>query len=157
MRTELTRDEVDAALVDGFFPEVGARRPAAQPPRRVGLQELGLPYAADPAVTRHLAAFVGRHRDVAPDGPTAVLFNGGVMQRGRLRERIVDVLDAWRGTGAACRVLAGADLDLAVARGAAYYGLARRGRACASAAARRARTTSASRPRCRRCPASRRR
>jgi molecular chaperone DnaK (HSP70) len=127
VRTQVTRDEVDAALVDGFFPEV-ARDDRPRTARRVGLQEIGLPYASDPAVTRHVAAFVGHHRDVAPDGPNAVLFNGGVMRADRFRTRMADVLGAWRGTGTEIRVLAGADPDLAVARGAATYGLARRGR-----------------------------
>jgi molecular chaperone DnaK (HSP70) len=127
VRTQVTRDEVQAALVDGFFPEVGRdERPHAA--RRIGLQEIGLPYASDPAVTRHVAAFVGRHRDIAPEGPNAVLFNGGVMRADRFRGRMADVLGAWRDDGAAIRVLAGTDPDLAVARGAATYGLARRGR-----------------------------
>ncbi|HJW70032.1 MAG TPA: Hsp70 family protein, partial [Candidatus Binatia bacterium] len=124
VRTQVTRDEVQAALVDGFFPEVGRdERPHAA--RRIGLQEIGLPYASDPAVTRHVAAFVGRHRDIAPEGPNAVLFNGGVMRADRFRGRMADVLGTWRDDGAAVRVLAGTDPDLAVARGAATYGLAR--------------------------------
>jgi hypothetical protein len=94
----------------------------------VGLQEIGLPYASDPAVTRHVAAFVGRQRDVAPDGPSAVLFNGGVMRADRFRARMAEVLGAWRGKGGAVQVLTGTNPDLAVARGAATYGLARRGR-----------------------------
>jgi molecular chaperone DnaK (HSP70) len=127
VRTQVTRDEVQAALVDGFFPEVGRdERPHAA--RRIGLQEIGLPYASDPAVTRHVAAFVGRHRDIAREGPNAVLFNGGVMRADRFRGRMADVLGTWRDDGAAVRVLAGTDPDLAVARGAATYGLARRGR-----------------------------
>jgi molecular chaperone DnaK (HSP70) len=127
VRTQVTRDEVHAALVDGFFPEV-ARDDRPRSARRVGLQEIGLPYASDPAVTRHVAAFVGHHRDIAPDGPNGVLFNGGVMRADRFRMRMADVLGAWRGDRAGVTVLAGADPDLAVARGAATYGLARRGR-----------------------------
>jgi len=126
VRTQVTRDEVHTALVDGFFPEV-ARDDRPRIARRVGLQEIGLPYASDPAVTRHVAAFVGRHHDIAPDGPNAVLFNGGVMRADRFRTRMADVLGAWRGDGAVT-MLAGTDPDLAVARGAATYGLARRGR-----------------------------
>ncbi len=125
VRTQVTRDEVEAALVDGFFPRVG-RDERPQAARRAGFQEIGLPYASDPAVTRHVAAFVGRQRDVAPDGPSAVLFNGGVMRADRFRRRMGEVLTAWR--GAEVQVLTGADPDLAVARGAATYGLARRGR-----------------------------
>ena len=125
VRTQIARDEVEATLVDGFFPAVG-RDEKPRTARRTGLQEIGLPYASDPAITRHVAGFVGRHREVAPDGPSAVLFNGGVMRADRFRRRMAEVLGAWR--GGAVRVLTGSDPDLAVARGAATYGLARRGR-----------------------------
>jgi len=142
IRTELTRDELTRTLVDGFFPVVGSdARP--QVPRRVGLTTLGLPYASDPAVTRHLAAFLGRQIGAAanlPAGihaagrsylhPTAVLFNGGVTKAPVLRDRIVEVLDAWAAAegGAKVKVLEGGDPDLAVAKGAAYYGRVRAGR-----------------------------
>jgi hypothetical protein len=79
-------------------------------------------------VTRHVAAFVARHAEIAPDGVTAVVFNGGVMKAEALRRRMVDVLGGWRRGGEALRILAGAHPDLAVAEGAATYGLARRGR-----------------------------
>jgi len=142
--TTLTLNDVNQVLVDGFFPAVGSGdMPARQ--RRVGLQELGLPYAADAAVTRHLARFLSRQTTDAsgaapirrgPSGlacPTHVLFNGGVMKAGALRARVVDVLSSWLGqegfSGLDPRhVLDAPDLDRAVARGAAYYGLARRGR-----------------------------
>ncbi|MFO0579655.1 MAG: Hsp70 family protein [Polyangia bacterium] len=125
VKTQLLQADVERFLLDGFFPRVeAAARPAQS--RRVGLQEIGLPFASDPAVTRHLAKFLGDHRP-----PTAVLFNGGVMKGGPLRQRVEDVLGAWLGSdGATSRVrsLAGADYDRAVALGAAYYGLVRRGR-----------------------------
>jgi len=142
--TTLTLDDVNQVLVDGFFPAVASGdMPARQ--RRVGLQELGLPYAADAAVTRHLARFLSRQTTDAsgappirrgPSGlacPTHVLFNGGVMKAGALRARVVDVLSGWlvqEGFSGldARHVLDAPDLDRAVARGAAYYGLARRGR-----------------------------
>jgi hypothetical protein len=129
VRTDIGRDDVAAALVDGFFPVAGAdERPREA--RRSGLQEIGLPYAADPAITRHVAAFLARHREVAPAGPRAVLFNGGVMKAAGLRTRMLDVLEAWRRAAGATsvRILAGTHPDLAVAEGAAVYGLARRGR-----------------------------
>ena len=129
LKTEVARADVEATLVDGFFPRCAiADRPLSQ--RRTGLQELGLPYAADPGVTRHLAHFLSRQAD-ACDGvrPTTVLFNGGVMRADALRGRLVEVLDGWFGnSGSAVRVLSGGDPEHAVARGAAYYGLARRGR-----------------------------
>ena len=123
VRTELQRGDVERVLVDGFFPETALgdkpRRPA-----RVGLRELGLPFAADAAITRHLSAFVGAHRKA-----TAVLFNGGVMKGRVLRQRVVQTLDSWNDSPEDdLKVLGGTDLDLAVAHGAAYYGMVRRGK-----------------------------
>jgi hypothetical protein len=144
IRTELTRDEVTATIVEGFFPQVDA---AARPLSRVraGLAQLGLPYAQDAAVTRHLAAFLGRQRSAVAElagfadkvasaasfiHPTAVLLNGGVFKSAALAERTLATLNGWLAADGAepARLLAGADLDLAVARGAAYYGHVRRGR-----------------------------
>jgi Hsp70 protein len=139
LRAGLTHDEVTRTLVDGFFPGVAAdARPAAR--ARVGLTQLGLNYASDPAITRHLAWFLARQAGAlgvpavgrAPRllHPTAILFNGGVMKAAPLRERLVATLDAWLEADGAppVRVLAGADLDLAVARGACAYALVRRGK-----------------------------
>ncbi|HET9993553.1 MAG TPA: Hsp70 family protein, partial [Kofleriaceae bacterium] len=121
IKTTLERDAAEALLVDGFFPKVAAGAKAERR-RSAGLRELGLPYAHDPAITRHLAEFLGRFDRM----PTAVLFNGGVMKAHKLQARIVELLRAWAGRDVT--VLAGADLDLAVALGAAYYGQARRGK-----------------------------
>jgi molecular chaperone DnaK (HSP70) len=144
IRTELTRDEVSATLVEGFFPQVEASaRPVARV--RTGLAQLGLHYAQDAAVTRQLAAFLGRQRSAGAElqgvaerlsasatfiHPTAVLFNGGVFKSPLLADRMMNTINGWLvAEGAApARRLAGADLDLAVARGAAYYGHVRRGR-----------------------------
>ena len=144
LRTELTREEVTQALMGGFFPEVDASaRPASR--ARAALTKLGLPYAQDAAMTRHLAAFLGRQVDATRDlqgfagsalehasflHPTAVLFNGGVFKAPPLLERTLAVLNGWLNAEGAppARLLEGADLDLAVARGAAYYGYVRRGR-----------------------------
>ena len=101
LKTELTRAELAGALVDGFFPKVAvSEKPAAQ--KRAALTTLGLPYASDPSITRHLAAFLSRHRgakdsEAARDlklagkeflHPTALLFNGGVMKAKELKERV---------------------------------------------------------------------
>jgi hypothetical protein len=144
LRTELTRAEVTENLVEGFFPEVEvAARPATR--ARAALTKLGLPYAQDPAMTRHLAAFLGRQVNATRDldgfedrlpkyatflHPTAVLFNGGVFKAQPLLERTMEVVNGWLDAEGAppARLLEGADLDLAVARGAAYYGYVRRGR-----------------------------
>ncbi len=120
LRTEVRRTDAEALVLDGFFPKVAAdARPARR--RAAGLRELGLPYAHDPAVTRHLAELLGRHGRM----PTAVLYNGGVMKADLLRARVTETLRAWAGRDV--RELGGTDLDLAVALGAACYGLVRRG------------------------------
>ncbi len=142
IRTELTRDELLKILVDGFFPRVEASaRPVTR--ARVGLTQLGLQYAQDAAVTRHLAAFLARQAGAtaglagfAEQGtrtllhPTAIVFNGGVMKGTPLRDRLLETLNTWLASegGASVRELEGTDLDLSVARGAAYYGYAKRGR-----------------------------
>ena len=143
IKTELRRDQLDQVLLGGFFPQVASdQMPMRQ--RRVGFQELGLPYAADAAITKHLARFLAQQAQNSPEGatirrgksglacPTHVLFNGGVMKAAALRERLVNVLNTWlteEGFDAlgAPQVLEGPDLEHAVARGAGYYGRARRG------------------------------
>ena len=127
IRTELTRADLEATLLEGFFPAVAANaRPQA--PRRMGLTTLGLPYASDAAVTRHLAAFLARsHNANGMTHPTAVLFNGGVTRSPIIRQRILAVLEAWAQAGgvAGPKTLDGGDPDLAVSRGAAFYAQAR--------------------------------
>jgi hypothetical protein len=143
LRTELTADEVRRVILDGFFPNVPA---SARPinSNRSGLAQIGLPYAQDTAVTRHLAELLGRQvgatadlcrfGNAPPPGinflhPSAVLFNGGVFKSEVLAERTITTIDSWLASeqGTPVRVLEGADLDLAAARGAAYYGYVRRG------------------------------
>lgn len=136
VRTELKRDEVEASLVEGFFPMCKPTE-AAPRGRRAGLTELGLPFESDPAITRHLARFLTQHRAAVPGEakwtffhPTAILFNGGVLKAPVLRKRITEVLDSWLTAEGSepIQVLESADLDLAVSRGAARYGMVRRGK-----------------------------
>jgi hypothetical protein len=131
IRAELTRAEIEALLVEGFFP-LGEATDFPQRKPQVGLREMGLPYESDPAISRHLAYFLGQH--VASDAadstvayPSAVLFNGGVMKAMSLRQQVLDALRHWQPTGE-LRELPAVDLDMAVALGATYYGLARQGR-----------------------------
>ena len=142
LRSELTREEVNRVLVDGFLPQVGAdARPVSR--TRTGLRSAGLPYAQDAGITRHLAAFLARQLNATDEladfhvsehasflHPTAVLFNGGVLKAQVLAERLMQVLNDWLRSEQApeARLLEGADLDLAVARGAAYYGFVRKGK-----------------------------
>jgi Hsp70 protein len=140
IKATLERADVDRVLGEGFLPQTGSSEmPAVQ--RRVGVQELGLPYAADAAITRHMARFLRQqaagveHGSVrrGPSGlaaPTHVLFNGGVLNAGLVRERILATLDSWLAAEGlpSVKPLSGEDLMHAVSRGAAYYGLARSGR-----------------------------
>ena len=130
IKTELTRDTLNTVLLDGFFPRC-APTDAPERGRRVGLTEIGLPYAADAAITKHLARFLNRqagslHAQTPEVHPSAVLFNGGVFKAGELRSRVVETLGSWAGKDVPA--LDSKDLDLAVAHGAAYYGLVRRGK-----------------------------
>ncbi|MBS0209914.1 MAG: Hsp70 family protein [Planctomycetes bacterium] len=127
---DVAREDVSRLLVEGFFPQCQL---SDKPARRAasGFRQLGLPYEADTAITRHLADFLSTAGISAnePARPTHLLFNGGVFKSNVLRERLCGVLAGWFGAGAAPRVLdEDADLDLAVARGAAYYALAKHGR-----------------------------
>ncbi|WP_020680210.1 Hsp70 family protein [Marinobacterium rhizophilum] len=143
LRTELTREEVQQTLVDGFFPQVSiSEHPAQQ--TRSALARMGLPYAQDAGISRHLAAFLSRQHAAASelfdtdttndDGeafirPTRVLFNGGVFKAPLLADRMMSIINGWlRDAGSPeATLLPGLDLDLAVARGSAYYGSVRRG------------------------------
>ncbi|MCZ2341798.1 MAG: Hsp70 family protein [Bacteroidales bacterium] len=142
----LRREQVEQIILNGFFPDCPVDAVPARN-RAAGLQELGLPYVADAGITRHLAHFLhrqaaalahadrphSRQNEQTRPGlatlPTVVLFNGGVFQARLMRERLLAILGNWAATTQvpAPRALSGADLDLAVARGAAYYGLVRRG------------------------------
>lgn len=138
LSAKLTRDEVEAIVLDGFLPFCAAsERP--QRDTRVALREIGLPYAADPSITRHLADFLSTHAvagwaalglepimGVLPR-PDAILLNGGVFKSQRLADRLVEAVSKWWPDAPLIRLLEHSSLDLAVARGAAYYGLVRRG------------------------------
>ncbi|MEM6954370.1 MAG: Hsp70 family protein [Myxococcota bacterium] len=140
LKAPLSRQHVEDVALGGFFPDVelGAELKRG----RQGIVEFGLPYVADPAVTRHVAAFLRRHEALAaralqakderspvqagPAVPDAVLFNGGVFHASAIAERMRGVLESWRGSGVS--LLENGRPDLAVAEGAVAYGLARRGK-----------------------------
>ena len=140
IKTELQREGFEELLVNGFFPHCALTdRPARA--RRSGFREAGLPYASDPAITLHLARFLGSQHEALQEFfpereadktilPTAILFNGGVFRAHRLQKRVMEVISSWceESICPAPRVLEGANLDLAVARGAAYLGIAKRGK-----------------------------
>ncbi len=125
----LGRDEVRALVLDGFFPEVAPGDRPRRGARTAGLAELGLPYEADPAITRHVAAFLAANAagGAALPRPDALLVNGGVFTPPEVRRRLAGAVSALFPGAPPVRLLAAPALDLAVARGAAASALARRG------------------------------
>jgi hypothetical protein len=120
------RSHVTEDLVDGFFPGIPVDAPP--PERRRGIRQMGLPYAADPAVTRHLLQFLrlaGQEDGLVR--PSRILFNGGAMLPKPIRDRVSEVVGTWCDLDGPLPHLHSQDLNLAVSRGAAYYGLVRQG------------------------------
>lgn len=142
LQVELTQEEVQQTLVEGFFPVCAVTEHPVEKPRGA-LTQMGLPYAQDAGISRHVANFLSRQHSALSDfnpkepgnemfgedegnfaKPTAILFNGGVLKSNLLAERLISIINGWltdANTDAA-KWLLGADLDLAVASGAAYYG-----------------------------------
>jgi hypothetical protein len=136
LTTQLTQDEANKLVLDGFIPLV---EPSEFSPleRRAGIQQIGLPYAQDPRISCQLAKFLsmsGESENVQMDQfilPSAVLFNGGTLKSAGLRKQLMKLLNQWAKVlkKPAVQELPDADYDFAVSRGAAYYGLARQGQA----------------------------
>ena len=135
--TELERTEVCDMVLEGFFPRVSTD----ERPQRVrgGIVEFGLPYAADPAITRHIAGFLAQHARVAADAlgtpfsdkalpvPDTLLLNGGVFLSAILSQRLQEILGGWRGKP--LQLLLNEQPEQAVARGAVAYALRRSSKA----------------------------
>ena len=135
IQTEIKRQEVEQTVLEGFFPPCSADdSPARQ--RVTGLKELGLHYESDSAITKHLARFLKMQGEKQEESkknflhPTKILFNGGVTKSSAIRNRIVEILNQWLkdDSGQPVAVIEGNNPDLAVAQGAACYGLAKQGR-----------------------------
>lgn len=147
LQVEVTKQDVQQLLVEGFLPVSGLEdRPAK---RQSGFQEFGLPFASDAAITKYLAAFLNAHRSAETDSaannaagnaataqdahhlgsiaPDIILFNGGFFASDVLKARLLEVMAGWFGNDWTPNVLDNDRLDLAVARGAAYFGMVRRG------------------------------
>ncbi|MFK7768193.1 MAG: Hsp70 family protein [Mariniblastus sp.] len=154
LKTEVTRDEIRGLIVDGFLPVVAQTDKPVR--HASGFQEFGLPYASDPGITRYLADFLTTHANAGEatvpnveklernEGdssdeiadksssakPDVVLFNGGFFASPILRSTVVERISKWFQTDADAdwspELLENDRLDLAVARGAAYYGIVRR-------------------------------
>lgn len=129
LKTELTQQDVQQTLLEGFFPTVTVNEHPVQSARSA-LTQLGLPYAQDAGITRHIAAFLSRQsqqNDSSFIKPTKVLFNGGVLKSELISERLLGIINSWltQEHNEKTQALTGVDLDLAVARGASYYGFVR--------------------------------
>lgn len=128
LSAELDIAGVESILMDGFFPLLDPDPPAS--PSRKGITEFGLPYEPEPAITRHLGWFLSRHQAEISRAPDCILFNGGALKPSVIQERIRQAIRRWFGQNdpSLPRVLDNPDPDLAVALGAAYYGLVKTGR-----------------------------
>jgi hypothetical protein len=118
-KTSILREEALELALDGFLPFCPLDEKPQEDNKSL-FREVGLPYVSDPAVTRHLAAFLTSSQSPAPD---AILFNGGFFIPEILRTRVADVVEKWFGKRPL--VLENNDLDLAVSVGAAYYSYVR--------------------------------
>lgn len=143
LSSELTREEVEESLLDGFFAPCGIND-HPRTARRMGLRTIGLDYASDSAVLKHMAKFlVDSKKFIDPDSPvaeklqsasfvhpTAILFNGGVTKADIFQKRVVDTMNQWLSAdgGEPVKTLELRDPDLSVSLGAAYYGSVRRGK-----------------------------
>ncbi|MGR5151529.1 Hsp70 family protein [Photobacterium swingsii] len=142
LQTELTQEEVQQTLVEGFFPRTGIEEHPVQTARGA-LTQMGLPYAQDAAVSRHVASFLSRQASAVDElfekfeqihedfiRPTAILFNGGVLKSQLISDRLLAIINSWLTTAGSeeAKLLEGLDLDLAVASGASYYGSVRKGK-----------------------------
>ncbi|EFB41639.1 MULTISPECIES: Hsp70 family protein [Parachlamydia] len=135
LKTKITLAEAKAILVDGFYPLI-APEDRSPTEKRLGLQQIGLPYAQDPRITSQLAKFLSMTGEGDRGSmeefvlPSKILFNGGTMKAQAFQDRFVELLNNWATTlnKAPIQVLPNPDLDFAVSRGAVYYGLARQGK-----------------------------
>jgi len=132
LSVEMTREKVEALILDGFLPALGSEDPGARR-TRTGFVQQGLPYEQDPAVTRHILGFLRSQFAHGPSPsdegilqPDAILFNGGATRSGLVQRRIAEVVGSWFGKGS-LPMLSNLEPERAVSLGAATYGRSRRG------------------------------
>lgn len=131
IKTSLERQDIDETLVEGFFPKCFFED-SPMDSTESGVREINLMYAADPAITRHLAKFLRSQNsgEKKYGYPQAILFNGGVFKSDLFKNRLVEVINAWLKEAGRepVKVLEGLELSNAVARGATYFGIANAGK-----------------------------
>lgn len=129
----LSREDVHNIALEGFFPL--CELSDTPNTRRSAMVEFGLPYVADPAVSKHIAAFLHQHQSVARDAmpsnsehvtvPVGLLLNGGAFNSRSITERVTQLMDSWSDTP--LTLLHNPSPDCSVALGAVAYGKARHG------------------------------
>ncbi len=131
IKTKITREDIETAIINGFFPDCSIEDDPIESTES-GVRELNLMYAADAAITRHLAKFLRSQNmgEKTYGWPNAILFNGGVFNSQIFRDRLVAVIDSWLTAEGKeqIRVLEGSELSRAVSRGATYFGEAKSGK-----------------------------
>jgi len=127
IETKLTRDDLNEYINDGFFP-LCEKEVEPIKLKRMGMKKMGLEYTSDPAITHHLAQFLRCHAEDSSQYPTTILFNGGVMKSIAIRKRTLQAISSWKPSNETIKELNNKNFDLAVAKGAAYYGKARHGK-----------------------------
>jgi molecular chaperone DnaK (HSP70) len=127
--TQLSREEVKTIALDGFFPLSALNDLPDR--KRSGVVEFGLPYAAEPAISKHIAVFLQLHSQAAQEAlasdsivPDALLLNGGVFRSKPITQRAIDLLNNWSDKKPV--LLENKHPELSVAYGAVSYAIARR-------------------------------
>lgn len=123
MSTSISRQELNQLIEQGFFGKYSLTE-ALQIRKSRGFRTMGLPYEDEPSITKHLAYFLKQAQCL--QGVEYLLFNGGTLKPASFQTAIMECLKAWF-PSKPLKQLTSANLDLAVARGAAYYGKVRRG------------------------------
>jgi len=118
---QVDKESLRKQLLDGFFGQYEWQE-ALKLKKTSGIRAMGLAYEDEPSVTKHLAYFL----HVSHAKPDFLLFNGGSMKPDIFQQSVLDALRKWY-PKKTIELLTSHHLDLAVARGAAYYGKARRG------------------------------
>ncbi len=134
LSAKIDRQTLENIVLDGFFPLVKPDT-VVEASVRKGISEFGLPYATEPAITRHIGMFLEKHREDVQQMlqkspfPDFILFNGGSLKACVVRERIREAIRYWFSESDVRlpRVLENPEPDLAVALGAGYYGLVKAG------------------------------
>jgi len=127
LHVNISKKEIEDCLLQGFF-GVYPWNVAIDAKKGTPFRTMGLPYETEPSITKHLACFLQKAAKICGEtkAPDYVLVNGGTMKPHIFQKAILDSLSLWF-PAKTPQLLTSPSLDLAVSRGAAYYGKVRRG------------------------------